>query len=202
MTSKKETSMENPIQISDYTGEYSAKFPLEFEKEQIIKFITEIDKHTSSRIEYIITNDLSTKRKYEVSMSSPIALYEYSSMTSIITKFLTGNYVFLLFLDHGLGILVKKCNIKHCEMIANSFNDNVEVVSQPDTILNTPIVDLSHYTNSMHSNRLISIFEKLVTDKYYIYDKDDVSVAFYRAIGFDVDKYMSFDVDAYASDDD
>ena len=203
MTSQTEISLRNPLQIADYTGSNSADFPIGFTKKQIEEFIISLDEITTNRIEYIIVNDLSTKRKYDgTPISNPIALYEYSLMTSIITKFLTGNYVFLLFLDHGLGILVKKCNIKHCEIIANSFNNDVDVVSKPNTILNTPIVDLSHYTNSMNSNRLISIFEKLVTDKYYIYDKDNVSIAFYRDIGFNFERYISFDVDAYASEDD
>ena len=69
-------------------------------------------------------------------------------------------------------------------------------------LLNTPIVDLSLYTNCMNSNKLLLIFNELITDKYYQYPKDDVSINFYKAIGFDFEKHISLDVDAYGSDDD
>ena len=192
------------LEIDDYTGDNSPNSISQFPNTQITKFVNYVKDYSNQRIEYIISNDLHNRCKYELPMSKSIILLDSLSMKSIIYKCLTGNYVFLLCLDHGLGILVKKCNIKHCKMIANSFQiDDIEGgFSKPNMLLNTPIVDLSLYTNCMNSNKLLLIFNELITDKYYQYPKDDVSINFYKAIGFDFEKHISLDVDAYGSDDD
>ena len=166
------------------------------DKVQKQKFCDLANKPYNGKIEYIMYEDL-TNRMLSQSITEFTKIY----ITPIIKKCLTNNYVLLLFLDHGIAILVRKVNIKHCKMIYEASNME-NGFAPPTMLLNTPIVDCSLYAESLHSNKLISIFQTLVTDRYYNYSKDDISIAFYKAIGFDVDKHICLEVDGYGSDDD
>lgn len=190
------------LEVSDYLDDNFPGVDQKFNIDQIGKFINWIKEYTKYKIEYIMYDDSYDRFKYGLPLSKSINKINcHSTISAIINKCLTGNYIFLLFLDHGIGILVKRCNIKHCAMIDNSSKID-SGFSKPPMIFMTPIVDLSFYTESLQSNKLLSIFDKLLTDKYYTYDKDDISIAFYKAIGFDVDKHICIDVEPYGSDDD
>ena len=104
-------------------------------------------------------------------------------------RFMSGKYVLLLFEDHCFAILVNRCNIKHCEMIYKASNLK-NGFATPKMILNTPSVNLTEYVYDFHYNKLLNTINDLITDNYFSYKKDEISINFYKAIGFDVNKYL------------
>ena len=104
-------------------------------------------------------------------------------------RFISGKYVLLLMEDHCFAVLANRCNIKNCEMIYKASNlDNG--FASPKMILNTPIVNLTEYVSEFHYNKLLTVIGDLVTDNYFSYKKDEISLQFYRAIGFDINKHL------------
>ena len=104
-------------------------------------------------------------------------------------RFNSGKYVLLLMEDHCFAVLANRCNIKHCEMIYNASKlDNG--FATPKMILNTPIVNLTEYVFEFNYNKLLTVISDLLTDNYFSYKKDEVSLNLYRAFGFDVNKHL------------
>ena len=104
-------------------------------------------------------------------------------------RFNSGKYVLLLMEDHCFAVLANRCNIKHCEMIYNASKlDNG--FASPKMILNTPIVNLTEYVFEFNYNKLLTVISDLLTDNYFSYKKDEISLNFYRAIGFDMNKHL------------
>jgi len=104
-------------------------------------------------------------------------------------RFMSGKYVLLLFENHCLAVLANKCNIQHCDMI-HKASDLTNGFCQPNMIFNTPIVNLTEYSNNFHYNKLLTVVSDLLTDNYFSYKKDEISINFYKAIGFDSNTYL------------
>ena len=104
-------------------------------------------------------------------------------------RFISGKYVLLLMEDHCFAVLANRCNIKHCEMIYKASNLN-NGFAPPKMILNTSIVNLTEYVSEFHYNKLLTVISDLLTDNYFSYKKDEISLNFYRAIGFDINKHL------------
>ena len=167
----------------------------------INQFLDYFNNISNNKLETIFV-DSPKKMEQQLDISDrPIFIFNFHLIFNIIPKFQTGNYIFLLFKEHGIGFLVNICNIRHCSKIIEiarkdeykAIEDSTEVIM----LLKTPIVDLTYCSKSLHTNKLLSIFDKLLTDKYYTYDRDEKSIAFYREIGFDVDKHICLDIEPY-----
>jgi len=111
-------------------------------------------------------------------------------MYSCLKRFLSGKYILLIFQENTIGILVNRCNINDCQMIDNASNlDNG--FAKPTMILDkTPVVDLSIYTLQFSYEKIIYTFDNLLKRNYYAFKKDEKSIEFYKAIGFDYEKKL------------
>jgi len=111
-------------------------------------------------------------------------------MYSCLKRFLSGKYILLLFQENTIGILANRCNIKDCQMINNASNlDNG--FAKPTMVLDkTPVVDLSIYTLQFSYEKIINTFDNLLKRSYYLFKKDEESIEFYKAVGFDYEKKL------------
>ena len=114
---------------------------------------------------------------------------DLNSTYPIYRRFISGKYVLLLMEDHCFAVLANRCNIKNCEMIykASTLDNGF---APPKMILNTPIVNLTEYVSEFHYNKLLRVIDDILTDDYFSYKKDEISLSFYRAIGFDINKHL------------
>ena len=111
-------------------------------------------------------------------------------MYSCLTRFLSGKYILLLFQENTIGFLVNKINIKHCKMIYKAV-DTMNGFAKPNMLFDkTPIIDLSLYSLDLSYEKIISIMDDLVKQTYCLYKKDQVSIEFYKALGFDYKKHL------------
>ena len=179
-------SLEN-LRIKDYIKKNNQQQNLDY---QVFFLVKELDKIGVE----MVFEDLPKRLKGYTTINS----YNFDVLNRNIDlnsayptykRFISGKYVLLLMEDHCFAVLANRCNIKHCEMIYKASNLN-NGFAPPKMILNTPIVNLTEYVSDFHYNKLLTVISDLLTDNYFTYKKDEISLNFYSAIGFDVNKYL------------